>query len=439
MSIPRQTQKRPKKPPACDSCKASALALLDDSANCPSLTPEFVAHCFHCLEFLPQIGHPLIGRTRIKDSIHAANFEPHLLPPQSRVVALCIISVTSLASFHESILRPGPRPKSFTDHEFFTSSADLRGCGVRRTSAHRALRVKAIRSACEIGVMLEPTEENALLCCLLDLLDQSDSCGSSRPWAGAYIFHIRVLGAHAGEEENIPRLKKHGGWDPCTLQNQLLLSGSAPSSLDSFLESLETWKKPGLQVLYPSMKPYFFLVVCLARQLFVEINGDYPRLNPLSEAAVIKFLSALNLLHSIASLLLARVDAAIEPSAHDCAPFRYEGNNDTTATAHAVCGCGIIVGFVGLVLLFYCELQLRGDEGEPSAQCERMQLVRTQAREIAILGAHELARALRYLPPLRYTPLNWRIVYPWAEFCVENVPENLEDLETITNELKMIV
>ncbi|KAF8171369.1 hypothetical protein K438DRAFT_1982080 [Mycena galopus ATCC 62051] len=193
MSIPRQTQKRLKKPPACDSCKASALALLDDSANCPSLTPEFVAHCFHCLEFLPQIGHPLIGRTRIKDSIHAAKCELHLLPPQSRVVALCIISVTSLASFHESILGPGPRPKSFTDHEFFMSSPDLRECGVHRTSAHRALRAKAIKSACEIGVMLEPTEENALSCYLLDLLEQSDSCGSSWPWAGAYILHIRVL------------------------------------------------------------------------------------------------------------------------------------------------------------------------------------------------------------------------------------------------------
>ncbi|KAF8209188.1 hypothetical protein K438DRAFT_259439 [Mycena galopus ATCC 62051] len=336
MSIPRQPQKRLKKPPACDSCKArrvlchpqpnnspcprcvekkilctttpvirgrpqywpttpvpsnslvlrgslstavasvpqeSALALLlDGSANCPSLTPEFVAHCFHCLEFLPQFGHPLIGRTRIKDSIHAAKFELHLLPPQSRVVALCLISVTSLASFHESILGPGPRPESFADHEFFMSSPDLRGCGVRRAPAYRALRAMAIKAACEIGVILEPTEENALSCYLLDLLEQLDSCGSSRPWAGAYILHLRALAPRwregkytAGDEARwmgylmSDALLATARRMPMmvTLHDQLLLSGPEPPSLDSFLESLETSKKPGLQLLWPSMKPPF--------------------------------------------------------------------------------------------------------------------------------------------------------------------------------------
>ncbi|KAF8178968.1 hypothetical protein K438DRAFT_1938531 [Mycena galopus ATCC 62051] len=510
----RQPQKRLKKPPACDSCKArrvlchpqpnnspcprclekkilctttpvirgrphcqrttpvpsnslvlqgsfstavapvpheSALALLDGSANCPSLTPEFVAHCFHCLEFIPQIGHPLIGRTRIKDSIRAAKFELQLLPPQSRVVALCLISLTSLASFHESILGPGPRPKSFTDHEFFMSSPDLRGCGVRRAPAYRALRAKAIKSACEIGAMLEPTEENALSCYLLDLLEQSDSFGSSRPWAGAYILHIRALAPRWREgrytESDEVRWMGYLLSDALcattrrmpmlvTMHDQLLLSGSEPPSLDSFLESLETSTKPGLQVLWPSMKPYLFHVVCLARQLFLEINGDYPRLNPLSEAAVIRFLSALNLLHSIAALLLARVDAAIEPSQHNRTPFRYEDH--TTNASARMCGYGIIAGFVTLVLPFYRELQLRCGEGEPCARRERMQLFCTQAREIAVLGVHELAHALRYLPPLHYIPLSWRLIYPWAEFCIENAPENIEDLETITNELKMI-
>ncbi|KAF8209200.1 hypothetical protein K438DRAFT_1754241 [Mycena galopus ATCC 62051] len=497
MSTPRQPQKRPKKPPACDSCKArrvlchpqpnnspcprclekkilsfstavasvpqgSALALLDNSANCPSLTPEFVAHCFHCLEFLPQIGHPLIGRTRIKDSIHVAKFELHLLPPQSRAVALCLISVTSLVSFHESILGPGPRPESFTDHAFFLSSPDLRGCGVRRAPAHRALRAKAIKAACEIGVMLEPTEENALSCYLLDLLEQLDSCGASRPWAAAYISHIRALAPRWRDGEGKYTASDEARWMgylmsdalfatarrmpmTITLHDQLLLSGPEPPALDAFLESLETSKKPGLQLLWPSMKPYLFHVTCLARQLFLEINGDYPRLSPLSEAAVLRFVAALNLLHSIASLLLARVDGAIEPSAHahgDRTPLRLEDSHGrTTLETARACAYGLIVGFISLALPFFRELERRADEGA-GARRARMQLFRAQARDIAGQGVHELARALRYLPPLHCAPLAWRlIVYPWAEFCVESAPGNLEDLddlETITNELKMI-
>jgi hypothetical protein len=59
-----------------------------------------------------------------------------------------------------------------------------------------------------------------------------------------------------------------------------------------------------------------------------------------------------------------------------------------------------------------------------------MQLFRAQARSITLLGLRQLVRALRYLPRMHYMPLNWRFIYPWAEFCAETVPENIADLET---------
>ncbi|KAJ7264501.1 hypothetical protein B0H12DRAFT_1321427 [Mycena haematopus] len=517
MSTRRQSQKRLKKPPACDSCKArrvlchpqpnnapcprcleknilctttpvvrgrprntpvkahaqptastslvvsprelrlavavslpseSALASNDSASNCPALDPEFVAHCFECFELISQTAHPLIRRTGIKESVHAASFDLQLLLPQSRVLALCIIAVTSLSSFHESVLGPGPRPQSFEDLEFFLSSPDLGGCGVRRAATYRALRANAVVAAREIGIMFEATEVNAASCFLLDFLEQTDTSGLMRPWAGAYISHIRALaprwraGKYTPSDEarwmgflmsealcattrRLPML--------ITLHDQLLLAGPEPS-LDSFLESLESKRSGGLQVLYSSMKPYCFHVICLARQLYLDINGDYPRLNPLSEAAVIKFLSSLSLLHSAASLLLARVDAEIGPSPCPRSPIRYEGRSVDAITRS--CGYGVIAGFVSLVLPFYRELELRGDEGEPRTR-ERLRLFRMQAREIAVLGLHELARALRYLPHLHYTPVNWRIIYPWAEFCVEAVADR-EDLQMIVNELKLM-
>ncbi|KAJ6465388.1 hypothetical protein C8R45DRAFT_1023015 [Mycena sanguinolenta] len=484
MSTKRPTQKRPKKPPACDSCKArrvlclpqpnnapcprclekkilctttpvvrgrprnavqvhdplntstslvvpsqglplvvaapskhvSALASNGSDLNCPRLDPEFVAHCFEC----------------------------------SRVLALCIVAFTSLSSFHESVLGPGPRPQSMEDLDFFLSSPDIHECGVRRGPACRALRAKAIKDACEAGIMFEATEENALSCYFLDYLDQNDTCGQTRPWGGAYISHIRVFGPRWREGKynstdearwmgylmaeslfatvwRIPMLT--------TLHDQLLLAGPE-SSLESLLELIESKKQPGLQVLWLSMKPYCFQTTCLARQLYLEINGDYARLNPLSEVAVIKFLSSLTLLHSIVSSLLARVDSAIGPPPHTRTPIRH--NEQSVDFAARKCGYGIIIAFVSLVLPLHRELELRCDEeGDPRTR-ERMRLFRMQAREMAVTGLHELTCALRYTPPLLYTPANWRVLYPCAEFCVEAAADNKDDLEMIVKELKIM-
>ncbi|KAF7335219.1 Zn(2)-C6 fungal-type domain-containing protein [Mycena sanguinolenta] len=426
----------------------SALASDGLESNCPPLDPEFVAHCFECFEYLPQIHHALVKRTEIKDKIRAAAFDLHHLRPQSRVLALCIIAFTSLSSFHESVLGLGPRPQSMEDLDFFLSSPDIRECGVRRAAACRALRTKAVKDAFETGIMFEATEENAFSCYLLDNLDQSDTCGPTRLWGAAYIAHVRALaprwreGKYTPSDEarwmgflmaeslfatarRIPMLTfvlPFGVVGPLTrrdstLHDQLLLSGPE-SSLESLLESIESKKQPGLQVLWSSMKPYCFHAVCLARQLYLEINGDYPRLNPLSEVAVIKFLSSLTLLHSVVSLLLARVDSAIgPPSAHP--------------HTHPI--------WRSVRRLYSAQLRIRPHHWlrDPRTRA-RMRLFRMQAREMAVSGLHELACALRYLPPLHYTPVNWRILYPWAEFCVEAAAENKEDLEMIVKELKIM-
>ncbi|KAJ6461381.1 hypothetical protein C8R45DRAFT_1028198 [Mycena sanguinolenta] len=517
MSTKRPTQKRLKKPPACDSCKArrvlchpqpnnapcprclekkilctttpvvrgrprnaaqvhdplntstslvvpsqelalvvaaplkygSSLASNGSDLNCPPLDPEFVAHCFECFEFIPQIGHPLIKRTGITNIIRAASFDLQHLLPQSRVLALCIVAFTSLSSFHESVLGPGPRPQSMEDLDFFLSSPDIRECGVRRGPACRALRAKAIKDACEAGIMFEATEENALSCYFLDYLDQNDTCGQTRPWGGAYMSYVRVFGPRwrEGKYNSADEARWMGylmaealfatAWRIpmlSTLHDQLLLAGSE-SSLESLLDFIESKKQSGLQVLWLSTKPYFFQTTCLARQLYLEINGDYARLNPLSEAAVIKFLSSLTLLHSIVSSLLTRVDNAIGPPPHTRTSIRY--SEQSVDFAARKCGYAIIIGFVSLVLPLHRELELRCDEGDPRTR-ERMRLFCMQAREMAVTGLHELTCVLRYIPSLLHAPVNWRILYPCAEFCVEAAADNKDDLEMIVKELKIM-
>lgn len=182
-------------------------------------------------EYIPQVGHPLVKTTGIKDTVDAVSFDLNLLLPQSRVLVLCIIAAASLASCHEAVLGPGPRPESLSDRAFFASTPDLRSCGVRRAAAYRALRSKAIKAAWEIGVILESTEENALSCFLLDLLEQSacsillaPTCrflssdnlvqairAVHRGPGRTHIYRTSGRWRPDGEQANIPRPTKGGG------------------------------------------------------------------------------------------------------------------------------------------------------------------------------------------------------------------------------------
>lgn len=158
--------------------------------GCPDLSPEFVSHCFEgtlCrtaytdfnliflpeMRFDPRYGSPLIAGTSIRADVRAASFQLDLLPPQSRVLALCMVAYGSLWSFHPSVLGDGPHPESFLDYNFFSSRHELLTCGVRRAPAYRALRAEALKAAWEIGIILVPSNENAASCYLLDLMDQS--------------------------------------------------------------------------------------------------------------------------------------------------------------------------------------------------------------------------------------------------------------------------
>lgn len=142
-------------------------------------------------------------------NLRAVSFQIHRLPPEFRVLALCIIAFASLISFHEYVLGEGPHPETFADISFFSVNPDLPECGARRVSAYRALRAEAFKAAWDAGTMLQPSTENAASCYLLDLLEQSihtpeslhsvlnvytvDASGASRPWASAYMSHVRVL------------------------------------------------------------------------------------------------------------------------------------------------------------------------------------------------------------------------------------------------------
>ncbi|KAJ7363096.1 hypothetical protein DFH08DRAFT_1025801 [Mycena albidolilacea] len=185
------------KTPVQASSSPPNLQVCNNLADCPDLTPDNVAHFFDCFFDQLSLGmNPIIIATSIKKAVQAASFQLSLLSPQVRVLGLCIIALASRISFHEAVLGPGPRPASFTDPFFFLASdsqADVRKCGARRAKACRALHAAALKAAWDTGIILQVSPQNAASCFLLDILEQDDFVGLARPWACAYMSHVRAL------------------------------------------------------------------------------------------------------------------------------------------------------------------------------------------------------------------------------------------------------
>ncbi|KAJ6546672.1 hypothetical protein DFH09DRAFT_1320841 [Mycena vulgaris] len=412
---------------------------VDDTSECPALTPELVAHFFQCFDRLPQVMTPVIRATSIRMTIRAVSYQLYLLPSQSRTLALCIIALSSLISFHEAVLGDG--------------------CGARRTGACRGLHALALKAAWDCGAMIQVSNENAASCVLLDVLEQLDVCGVSRPWASAYLSHARALaptwrtstlappdGGYWAVDLMAEVLRATSSRKPILFSrdDQLLLCGPEPLSPEALLASLErvTRKSPTTLVL-SSMAAYTFHITCLARELWETLTGDRARLGPVSEGAVIQFLASLSLMHAILSRLLAQCETALL-TAHSTDGFPLE-EEKTGVLRH--CACAFVVGFAGLALPLHRELESRAlspSIADISGSCAdyqgRMRLLQTQACDMAALAAHELAGLIRYLTPVHF-PL-WTMIRDYTQFALEQAEaapvlshERLRDLQIFAGEI----
>ncbi|KAJ7275737.1 hypothetical protein C8J57DRAFT_1714294 [Mycena rebaudengoi] len=410
------------------------------SNDCPDLNPELVRHLFDCFVQSPQYLRPVIHDTCISTEIQAASFQLNVLSPRSRALALCIIAFASLISFDEAVLGPGPRPYSLLDAQFFLSDAGARSCGVRRAAVFRALHSEAVKTAVNAGVMLEFSSENIASCFILSYLEQYKFCDPVRPWASAFYSHLRIL-ASTWKAQDTERNGHH--WAAFLMEealfatkhrkpiliskhDQLLICGPEPCSLQALLATLEKCAgTPHFSVVFHAMKPFLFHVTCLMRQLHETIIGDHPRLYPLSEAAVLDFMGSLSIIQTILSLLIEQVDAALLESLTSVnMPYNGVSTNSVDAVVR-LCGFVTILGFTGILLPFYRELERRinvsyNATAHSQHACGRLLLLRNQAREMSLHAARSLAKGLGYLPRLAHmTHMLWLFLAEWAEFCLD--------------------
>lgn len=173
----------------------------------------------------------------------------------------------------------------------------------------------------------------------------------------------------------------------------------------------------------------------------ILIQPDYARLYPLSEAAVIEYISSLTTIQSILSILLEPVDAMLATSSPPICGTFFNGVGSTVNGTVRACGFSLVVGFTDIILPFYRELELRVNaanaEGANQHTHARLLLLRNQTHEMTVLGARLFGKAIAYLPPLVHQiHTQWVSLAAWAEFCLEEAnvsivpfPQHIKVLE----------
>ncbi|KAJ7810189.1 hypothetical protein B0H13DRAFT_2148656 [Mycena leptocephala] len=452
-TLQTMNQKR-KKPPACDSCKARRVLChpttdgsscprclekgtkppkpylgavppatagpqsaqqssqsaseepetLPDSASSPSsfphefplgLPPELVRHLFECFAHLPQHNHPMFRGTVLCDALSSLSWNIHLLPPQLKVLAHCVVALSASISFDPAIIGPGPRPTTLADRSVFTRGADLRAYGVRRAPKYRALCSEALRLASEVGVLLEPSEDNAVSCFIL----QFSNMTRSRPWAVAYLSHVRAISESWNETYMASYSVLWTGFLCLSHHDQLLISGVEPLSLQDLFVSIQSVLQEGeeAQQYLPltKIRPYLFHVTRLARQLSETITGDFARRYPLDESSLTEFISSLTLLQSIRSLAFDEEESETCPGDASSAPRPKAGRATLVLALHReLVRCAVVA--------------------------PRLALLRRQVGEMADLTVKDVACKLSSMPSLPHIAHIQRgALVSFAQFCLD--------------------
>ncbi|KAF8214413.1 hypothetical protein K438DRAFT_879627 [Mycena galopus ATCC 62051] len=73
--------------PLCSTLNSNSLPFRQHL----NLPPELVHHLFECFTHLPQQTHPILRGDVIRDALCSVSWQIHLLPPQQKVLAHCIV------------------------------------------------------------------------------------------------------------------------------------------------------------------------------------------------------------------------------------------------------------------------------------------------------------------------------------------------------------
>ncbi|KAF7291545.1 Zn(2)-C6 fungal-type transcriptional factor [Mycena chlorophos] len=442
------------------------------------LTPELTKHLFKLFNDLPHRRHPILHRIEFEKLIVSASWRIDLLHPQAAVLATCICCVAASVSWHSSIIGPGPHPESLADATVIYPGADLRSYGERRAPVYQALQERAITMACTARVMLEPSDMNAASCMLLELSEE-DIENSSRPWASAYLSHLRAISAQWEDRE-----PGHAFWTGylaaealraalnrkpvvVTLADQFSFMGNAPMALESYLAVMQQQPQESptsiavapitrFRTVFNCMIPLLFHMTCAARDFYEQIAGDFARRSAPSEPEIVKLLNTLSTMQTILSRCFSGINfpeaAAIN---HNLSQAELRSRAETFPELRSVAFLLTVI-FTGLALSLYRELEhraasdaamlaLQPDAPQTAKWAQmRVAVIREQARELVLSALPDVHRVLVLQNfPLSAISVSWSNVAAWGDFIADEADAaggllegHVAVCERIMNELK---
>ncbi|KAK7048307.1 Zn(2)-C6 fungal-type transcriptional factor [Favolaschia claudopus] len=226
--------------------------------NVPSeLPPDLVKHLFECFELSLEFRHPLIHGNKIQAALATA-----------RVLGSCICAIASSISFHPAIIG-WPY-------------------GVRRASMVRALSERAFTLAFQAGTYLDVSETNAASCFCLDTLERV-----SRAWGCGLRFAFRIV---AGSQESEKPWRMAG----LVFLKQMFEALAAllrrtPKLLES-LQAMVASSRKLSNIIYSAIRPCLLVTytTTLPEVGYLSIL-HYARRRAVAETAIIQFLAPFSL------------------------------------------------------------------------------------------------------------------------------------------------
>lgn len=409
------------------------------------------SHLLELAQSAPDTFFPtsLLAPGKLVADFEASGRKLEHLPPLTEVLVHVVIAFAATLSSHRLLIGNGiiPPLNGVLDGAIplGTMSFDLSEYGRRREGIARQMRDQAASMVHERQAMTICCEENAASCHFMEILDTRLGLPSGRLYASAYAAHIRAL---ADDVDENGRCKLSGTtihWSPFIMQealgahnalrapaftniDQLSIGGPVPP-LEHVLNQpsqKHTDLREVFTLLYMPMQSLVHGMTYLARDSVTYIVGTYARSQPLDESRLESWISTLNQLRALLSIIHARLAEQLSPQA--VAAFNTPEREVERQLVLRASRYTMTVGWSSLILPVYREMQRRrraeAQLGYPVARDGRdgrFEDLFSQVENLVVQAARMVTDRLRHdVPSLAYiTHLQYFDIDSWAYLVAE--------------------
>ncbi|KAM0753729.1 hypothetical protein T439DRAFT_322619 [Meredithblackwellia eburnea MCA 4105] len=422
---------------------------LDTRLGLAQMSGDLAAHLLDLFQHVPQSWLPLIPRGKVVAQFEAVGRRLDALPAQAEVLAHTMIALTARLTSDPVIMGDGDPVPSFESltPQYLATHKDLREFGKRREEMCRKLRDKAVRLAWERGTLVESCEESMACCHLLEMLEGRNNPKAGKPYGSAFVSHLRSLIDESEEAGESLIMNMPLGWSALIMRealfaanagrtshfapaDDLLLCGPIPSSIEeTLLETVDDVDvRDSVTLFFRPMRPYTYHVARLARECSDRISGTHSRKQPLDERFVSKFLTQLDHLYQLLTILDGRISfvlSAAATSAH-ALPGEFETQRRYIMRA---CIHTLQLAWCSLSLPIYTDLKRRIEALKTGPQAsmaerrrtrERLEILLQQVYRATIKAARMVAACVHGAPSLTFlTHLHQERLESWIEILLD--------------------